>query len=493
MNGIYLNLLLREITSTVRDQYIRGILIHERLVQVIFDNSALFISLYPDASGIYYGHRVKGNFHVLQILSGNVRSARICDVKQIRCTPVVKFILDKNDNDKQTESELIVSLYREAPNICHKRGQVCKKIFSRFIEKKPKDCIDDYSAGELASIARDAGTRVGDVVLKQLEGVDKNLAGELTADRLQQLRRIVSGEKTKPRILSFVPLIISLFAEDYLKAYASFNELYKDAVQRYVKEKRKAEFEAKKKKQIISLQKRIKKLKKQLLDPEDLKQCRIKGELLLSNIAHIKKGVKNVRLFNPYTDEEIVIDMDPAMTPQQNAQEYFGKYKKAKRGRSHIQARIKALEIELAQRKKSTDNEHQVVSKPAKKKEKTEPFRKFMLLSGSVIFVGKNARSNDMLTFNFAGPQDYFFHVRGFEGSHVLLRARVPRGQRPKKEDMAAAASLAVYFSKAKTQKKVPVSYTQRKYLKKNKKGKQGSVTLIREEVMFADPKLPDD
>jgi predicted ribosome quality control (RQC) complex YloA/Tae2 family protein len=53
------------------------------------------------------------------------------------------------------------------------------------------------------------------------------------------------------------------------------------------------------------------------------------------------------------------------------------------------------------------------------------------------------------------------------------------------------AAAIAAYFSKAKKQKNVPISYTQRKFIKKNKKGKLGSVILMREEVIFVDPGLP--
>jgi len=108
--------------------------------------------------------------------------------------------------------------------------------------------------------------------------------------------------------------------------------------------------------------------------------------------------------------------------------------------------------------------------------------------------VGKNARSNEELTFKYARPDDYFFHTRGYGGSHVLLKARVPKGQKPRKEDIESAAALAAYFSKAKKQTRVPVSYTQRKYLKRNKKGKPGSVILMREEVVFVKPMLyPED
>jgi len=119
------------------------------------------------------------------------------------------------------------------------------------------------------------------------------------------------------------------------------------------------------------------------------------------------------------------------------------------------------------------------------------PYRTFKLASGALVYVGKNARSNNELTFAFARPNDYFFHIRNYEGAHVILKAKIPRGQRPNKKDLEEAAAIAAYFSKAKTQKNIPVSYTQRKYLKRNKKGKPGSVILMREDVVFVDPGLP--
>jgi len=73
------------------------------------------------------------------------------------------------------------------------------------------------------------------------------------------------------------------------------------------------------------------------------------------------------------------------------------------------------------------------------------------------------------------------------------LRPVLKKRQNVRKEDIEKAAAVAAYFSKAKNQKNVPVSYTQRKYLKKSKKGKLGTVVLMRESVIFVDPGLPSD
>jgi predicted ribosome quality control (RQC) complex YloA/Tae2 family protein len=215
------------------------------------------------------------------------------------------------------------------------------------------------------------------------------------------------------------------------------------------------------------------------------------GELILANVNKVKKGASAAQLVDPYTQKQIEVKLDPHLTPQGNAQRYFVKYKKAKRGQPRLREQIRALTEELKALKSKFPVRRLTGKKITGAVLPKEPFLKFDLDSGSVVFAGKSARSNDELTFKHARPGDYFFHTRGFEGAHIILRPNIPRGQRPSKEEIRIAAAIAAHFSKAKKQKNVAVSYTQRKYLKKSKKGKVGSVILMREEVIFVDPELP--
>jgi predicted ribosome quality control (RQC) complex YloA/Tae2 family protein len=206
--------------------------------------------------------------------------------------------------------------------------------------------------------------------------------------------------------------------------------------------------------------------------------------------------MERVKVFNPYAQQEIEINLDPAKGPRENAEDYFKRYKKLKRGIPKKQEQIRKLKTQIESLKSSVDFEKDTRGKstvPEKEKKVSLPFREFVLDSGSKVYVGKNAKSNMELTFRFARPDDYFFHIRGYEGAHTILRPVMQKGQNIKKDDIEKAASIAAYFSKAKTQKKVPVSYTQRKYLKKSKKGKLGTVVLMRESVVFVDPGLPSD
>lgn len=492
MNGIYLYLLLREIRNKLIGLYINEIRSQYRIIQIISGDKSLFVSLYPEATAVFFSKKVKENFERIQSFSDYVRSGQIKNVDQIDFMPVLRLELEKSDIGEKSNVEIIISLYREAPNFSIKTATFQKNLFPRHIEKKPKKSITELTEIQLKSYHAQKGVKFREILVKKVEGIDKYLADELTVENLRKLQAILSGEKVKPRLISIMPLRISLFASGYIREYSSLNGLLKDGIKRYVDKKIQDLLASRKKQLIRNLKRRIERLKKKLLTDMEIEEYRVAGELILTNISKIRKGVQQVNLFNPYNKKEVTIKIDPKKTPQINAQIYFSKYKKLKRGKPRIKDKIEGFKKELENIKVGFFKMPEaVISKQVGEKEKPQPFRIFNLGQDSIVYVGKNARSNQELTFQFARPNDYFFHIRGYEGSHVILKVNVPRGQRPKKKDIEITASIAAYFSKAKNQKNVAVSYTQRKYLKKNKKGKPGSVMLMREEVIFVDPALP--
>jgi predicted ribosome quality control (RQC) complex YloA/Tae2 family protein len=95
-----------------------------------------------------------------------------------------------------------------------------------------------------------------------------------------------------------------------------------------------------------------------------------------------------------------------------------------------------------------------------------------------------------MLTTKYASPNDLWFHVRGASGSHTVLKVSNKK-EVTGKEIINKAASIAAYYSKARNASSVPVAYCQKKYVKKKKGFKEGSVVMEREKVIFVKPGLP--
>ncbi len=486
MNGIYLFLALKEIEPVLISKYISRISAKERLIQIELGDSAFFISLFPQALGFYL-NRIQPVFERLAYFDDHIAGSRIISIKQIDFMPVFDMNTEKTEYGQKQHCIIRCSFYKEAPNLTVISKEVQKNLYGRYIERKPKHSILDIKSEQNMD---------GEALITNFEGIDKFLARELNKENLKKLRSILSGAPCKPKIVSSSPLRISLFAPSYIHEYDTYNELFLEGINSFLKEKEEISRQSDKQRLIRKLERRFEQLNRELNDTRSLQFYKIAGELILANIPKIKRGMERVKVFNPYAQQEIEINLDPAKGPRENAEDYFKRYKKLKRGIPKRQEQIRKLKVQIESLKSSVDFEKDTRGKstvPGREKKVSLPFREFVLDSGSKVYVGKNAKSNMELTFRFARPEDYFFHIRGCEGAHTILRPVMQKGQNIKKDDIEKAASIAAYFSKAKTQKKVPVSYTQRKYLKKSKKGKLGTVILMRESVVFVDPGLPSD
>ena len=105
------------------------------------------------------------------------------------------------------------------------------------------------------------------------------------------------------------------------------------------------------------------------------------------------------------------------------------------------------------------------------------------------VLVGRSDADNDRLSIKIANQDDWWFHVRGMPGSHVILRA--VEGAEPSKATLEAAAAIAAYHSKARAGGVVPVSCTRARYVTKPRGAKPGSVEISKEIVLKVRPGLP--
>ncbi len=120
------------------------------------------------------------------------------------------------------------------------------------------------------------------------------------------------------------------------------------------------------------------------------------------------------------------------------------------------------------------------------------PRRKRALLefrtpNGARIVVGRSPAENADITFRLARPNDLWFHARGIPGAHVIL-SREGRDA-PSEGDVKAAAALAAFHSKAKASITVPVDYTLRKHVRKQRAAPPGLVWYTRAKTIVAQAK----
>jgi predicted ribosome quality control (RQC) complex YloA/Tae2 family protein len=108
---------------------------------------------------------------------------------------------------------------------------------------------------------------------------------------------------------------------------------------------------------------------------------------------------------------------------------------------------------------------------------------------GYVLWIGKNARSNDKIVQK-SHKEDIWLHARGVSGSHVIIRMNNSK-EMPDKRIIEEVAQFAAYQSKAKGAGLAPVIYTKRKYIRKPKGSAYGAVIVQKEQVVIIEPKNP--
>ena len=128
--------------------------------------------------------------------------------------------------------------------------------------------------------------------------------------------------------------------------------------------------------------------------------------------------------------------------------------------------------------------------KQEKDKGRRPRFFEYVLTGDWVVLAGRTDADNDYLSLVAAKPQDWWFHVRGLAGSHVILRAKPD--QEPDPKTLKGAAAIAAFHSKARSGGTVAVSVTRARYVGKRPGSKPGTVHIRKESVVMVKPALPE-
>jgi predicted ribosome quality control (RQC) complex YloA/Tae2 family protein len=256
-------------------------------------------------------------------------------------------------------------------------------------------------------------------------------------------------------------------------------------------------------KQLLGAEKKLKgklySLQNQQRNEAEVEYMKQAGELLLAYQYDIQPGQAEFQAQYDPEAEPLTINVDPLLNPLENAQRYFEKYEKAKRSRAALPELILQTERELRYLGQlATDldlaaNWDEIAEvqeamqaagywQGAKARRvagggKSGPM-KVVTDDGTVIWVGRNSRQNEEVSFKKSSPDDLWLHVRGMPGAHVVIKTT---GRPVAPEVVEQAASLAAYYSKARNETAAEVMVTECKHVRKIKGGKPGMVSVAKQ------------
>ena len=252
------------------------------------------------------------------------------------------------------------------------------------------------------------------------------------------------------------------------------------------------------------LSRKLNALQEDFLHAEDAESQRMLADTIMANLYQLHKGQSSAEMVNIYDGNTVTIKLNPILSPSDNAQAYYKKYNKYKRAQSELRQQIEATEsmitylasLDASLLTATTKNEIEeirqemvtagLIREIGKKKktslQKSQPLH-LKLREGVDLYIGKNNKQNDYVTFTVGGPRDLWLHTKDIPGSHVIMKSTSPTA-----EDIALAVELAAYFSKARSGSNVPVDCVERRYVKKPAGAKPGFVIFTNQRTYYATP-----
>lgn len=353
----------------------------------------------------------------------------------------------------------------------------------------------------IALACRDAGTRAEDMTPEQEERLAFFLGRLIRAVQAGEHTPVLIKDTATGRPLDFSFLNITQYGTAAsVKSYPDFSTLLDD----FYSERDRVENVGRRAHDMFTVisnavervSRRIDNQLAELRRSEDRAALKIRGDLISANMYRLKKGMTRCELENYYEEgsPRLPVELDPALTPSQNAQKYYKEYRKASVAEKYLTGQIAAGRSELEYLDTVFDElsraggvseiaeiREELIAegylrrhgaKAARRQKDSEPLH-FRSADGYRILVGRNNRQNDRLTLHTAAKTDIWLHTRNIPGAHVIVSAR---GDAVPDSTLTQAAELAAFHSKARGSAQVPVDYTLVKNVKKPAGAKPGKV-----------------
>ena len=247
---------------------------------------------------------------------------------------------------------------------------------------------------------------------------------------------------------------------------------------------------------------------KELTATYDRERLRQLGDIVTANLHKLQRGQTVLSAEDFYDENMTVIEipLSPLLSPQQNAAKFYKDYARMKTAEKELTRQIQLgqqecqyLQSVLEELDRAlTDGELEEIrselqeggylrgdsGKKRIKQKKLPPLR-FESTDGYEIYVGRNNRQNEELTFRSARKDDLWLHAQKVHGSHVIIACG---GTTPPDDTVTQAAQLAAYYAETTGGQNIPVDVTPVKQVKKPPNAKPGMVIYHTYRTVIVNP-----
>jgi predicted ribosome quality control (RQC) complex YloA/Tae2 family protein len=328
---------------------------------------------------------------------------------------------------------------------------------------------------------------------KKLDGLGPTLAREVAIRAEMPFERVLSGVDLERGLAALRDVV----ANPSLSSQASLSDQARDrALEDKLFGLRKALREPLEKR-LLLLGRQLEDVNRARTDAIAALESREHADSLLAFSRDVPVGASSVSLPNLYGEGEVVIALEPTLDAAGNANKLYARAKRREEVLDKLEVRepeLQTAKLELERLLVSLETmpekelESLVDASAAREDARAPVGIRYRTKGGFEVLVGRNSRENDFLTHRLAKSLDVWFHVQGYPGSHVILRAGNREVPFP---DILEASSLAAYHSKARGSSNVAVDYVLIKNVWRPKGARAGQVYFSGQKTVFVDGARP--
>jgi predicted ribosome quality control (RQC) complex YloA/Tae2 family protein len=377
--------------------------------------------------------------------------------------------------------------------------------------------LADRLSGAVAGLSKVAAAQLvaaaghaPEIAVDELDGLEPVL------DVLRRARASLHARRFHPRLdptpgWDYTVWWLGEGAPPEASASALIDDYYGGREERHLLEERRRKLTAEVAEHLRKQRERLAGWEETLAKSEAADRHRELGDLLTAHMYLLSPGMAEVTVTDFYHPDQapLAIPLDPRLTPSENVQRHFKRYQKARNSRQVVEGLLAegrqelayldqvATAVALAPAPADLDEIAEELAAlagrpPAQRRRGQGPPPapaplKVISSDGLAIWVGKNNKQNEHVTFKLARAHDLWLHAQNIPGSHVVVQAE---GEVPERT-LHEAAMLAAWYSQARESSQVPVVYTRRKHVRKPRGGRPGMVIYDHERTLYVHPEQP--